>query len=182
MIGYMNSPCHLVILSPCHLVMSQPVTPVYPIFLHNLQGKLVVVVGGGQVGERKITGLLATNAHIRLISPDATAQLQALATAGQVEWLTRPYQPGDLQGAYLAFAATDQRAVNAQVAQDAHALGTLCNVADAPDEGDFHVPAVHRQSELTIAVGTGGSSPTRARQVRDQIANLLAQENGRLRD
>jgi cobalt-precorrin 5A hydrolase / precorrin-3B C17-methyltransferase len=152
----------------------KPHGAIYPIFLHNLTGKLVIVVGGGRVGERKLAGLLATGAQVRLISPQATPTLQQLAATGQIEWQARAYQPKDLTGAYLAFAATNQRPVNAEVAAEAKQLGVFCNVADAPDEGDFHLPAVHRQAELTIAVGTGGSSPTQARQVRDQIAAALA--------
>jgi cobalt-precorrin 5A hydrolase/precorrin-3B C17-methyltransferase len=146
---------------------------VYPIYLHNLRNQPVVVVGGGQVGERKIAGLLPTGAAIRVISPAVTDQVQRWATEGRVMWVARPFQPGDLQGAFLTFAATDQRTVNAQVAQEARALGILCNVADAPAEGDFHLPALHRTPDLTIAVGTGGASPTRAKQVRDQLAAAL---------
>jgi cobalt-precorrin 5A hydrolase/precorrin-3B C17-methyltransferase len=147
---------------------------VYPIFLHHLQGALAVVVGGGRVGQRKVSGLLVVGAHVRLISPTATSDLQAWATAGQIEWLARPYAPGDLQGAVLVFSATDQRLVNAQVAADARSLRILCNVADAAEEGDFHLPAVHRQAELTVAIGTGGANPTRAKTLRNQIATFLA--------
>jgi cobalt-precorrin 5A hydrolase / precorrin-3B C17-methyltransferase len=119
-------------------------------------------------------GLLAAGAQVRLVSPTATPHLQELATAGQIDWFPRPYQTGDLAGTLLAFAATNQRTVNAQVATDARSAHILCNVADAPDEGNFHVPAVHRQDDLVIAVGTGGRSPTRARRVRDLIAEWLA--------
>jgi cobalt-precorrin 5A hydrolase/precorrin-3B C17-methyltransferase len=146
---------------------------VYPIYLHHLQNQLAVVVGGGPVAERKVAGLLPTGIAIRLISPTATAAIQAWATSGRIVWRERPYEQGDLQDALLVFAATNQRAVNAQVAQDAQALKALCNVADAPAEGAFHVPAVHRQADLTIAVGTGGSNPARAREVRDFLTAAL---------
>jgi cobalt-precorrin 5A hydrolase / precorrin-3B C17-methyltransferase len=76
----------------------------------------------------------------------------------------------------LVFAATNQRAVNAQVAREAKNLGLLCNVADQPDEGNFHVPAVHRQPGLVVAVSSTGESPTRARNVRDQLAKWLKDE------
>lgn len=147
---------------------------VYPIYLHQNSSLSAVVVGGGPVGQRKVTGLLSAGARVRLVSPTATPHLQDLAAAGRIEWLPRPYQTGDLDGALLAFAATNQRPVNAQVALDARNARILCNVADAPDEGDFHVPAIHRQGDLTIAVGTGGHSPTHARRVRDLIAEWLA--------
>jgi cobalt-precorrin 5A hydrolase/precorrin-3B C17-methyltransferase len=153
--------------------VSTSVRPVYPIYLHQIQGLPVVVIGGGVVGERKVNGLLAAEAAIRLISPTATPQLQALAAAGQIHWEARPYQTGDLAGAALAFAATNDRATNAAVAQEARQTHILCNVADRPEEGDFHVPAVLRHEDLTIAVGTGGRSPSRARTVRDRIAAWL---------
>jgi cobalt-precorrin 5A hydrolase / precorrin-3B C17-methyltransferase len=146
----------------------------YPITLINLRGALVVVVGGGAVAERKVRGLLDAGAAVRLISPALTAGLHALADAGAIEWQARPYQPGDLGGARLAFAATNQRAVNAQVAGEAEALGLLCNVADDPQAGSFHLPAVHREPGLVLAVSTAGASPARAKQVRDQIAAWLA--------
>ncbi len=146
----------------------------YPITLNALHGARVLVVGGGQVAERKVRGLLAVGASVRLISPQATAQLQAWASQGQLDWEQRPYQPQDvrLDGVLplLVFAATDQRVVNAQVGHAARELGILCNVADAPDESTFHLPAVHRADGLTIAVSTGGSNPARAAQIRDQLA------------
>jgi cobalt-precorrin 5A hydrolase/precorrin-3B C17-methyltransferase len=129
------------------------------------------------VGERKVAGLLAAGANIRVVSKSATAKLIELANAGKINWVARAYQSGDLDGAELVFAATNDRAVNAQVARDAHVARILCNVADAPDEGDFHVPAVLRQDDLTIAVGTGGRSPSRARRLRDRIAAWLAGEH-----
>jgi cobalt-precorrin 5A hydrolase/precorrin-3B C17-methyltransferase len=148
--------------------------PAYPIYLHNLKNALTIVVGGGPVGERKVRGLLAAEARIRLISPTATAQLSAWAASGRLEWWARAYQPGDLQGALLVFAATNQRSVNAQVAEAATLGGALCNVADAPSEGHFHLPALYRSADLTVAVGTNGTDPRLAQQIRDQIAQLLS--------
>ena len=146
----------------------------YPITLTNLRGALVVVVGGGAVGARKLRGLLAIGAVVRLISPAVTPELRALADSGAITWHARAYQPGDLTGARLVFTATDQRAVNAQVADDAAALGLLCNVADDPRAGDFHLPAVYREPGLLVAVSTAGASPARAKRLRDQIAAWLA--------
>ena len=146
----------------------------YPITLTNLSGALVVVVGGGAVGERKLRGLLAVGAAVRLISPAATPELRGLANNGAITWYARPYRPGDQVGARQVFAATDQRSENAQVADDAAALGLLCNVADDPRAGDFHLPAVHRAPGLLVAVSTAGASPARAKRLRDQIAAWLA--------
>jgi len=152
-------------------------TPVsYPIVLMSLRDAPVVVVGGGAVGERKVRGLLAAGAAVRLISPAATEQLRAWAAAGRIAWAPREYATGDLEGARLVFAATNRRQVNAQIAGDAAARGLLCNVADAPAEGNFHLPAVYRGHGLTIAVGTDGANPARAVAVRDAIAQWLSQE------
>lgn len=159
--------------SPARAVRAEQ--PVYPINLTGLADKLAVVVGGGAVGERKVRGLLAALARVTLISPEATPQLQQWAAANEISWQPRPYQPGDLAGATLVFAATNSRAVNAKIASDAAALNLLSNIADAPDEGNFHLPAVHRQPGLTVAVSTAGASPGRAAQLRDRIAGWLSQ-------
>jgi cobalt-precorrin 5A hydrolase/precorrin-3B C17-methyltransferase len=111
-----------------------------------------------------------------LISPEATPELQAWAQAGRLEWLRRPYQAGDLAGASLVFAATNRREINHQVAAEAKELGLWCNVADRPEEGNFHVPAVHRQPGLVVSISTGGQSPTGARTIRDALAAWLANQ------
>jgi uroporphyrin-III C-methyltransferase/precorrin-2 dehydrogenase/sirohydrochlorin ferrochelatase len=148
------------------------VTNVYPVTLINLQGARVVVVGGGRVAERKIRGLLAADARVTVVSPEATSQVRAWAEEGRLTWLRRPYQSGDLADARLAFAATDVRAVNALVAQDAAGQGVWCNVADVPAEGAFHVPAVYRGEGIVVAVSTAGQDPRRAQRIRDRIAAI----------
>lgn len=154
--------------------MSNREPAVYPICLTQLGGALVVVVGGGRVAQRKVAGLLAANAMVRVISPTLTQPLMARVGRGEIDWLSRPYRSGDLEGAHLVFAATNQREINAGIGRRAEALGVLCNVADAQDEGSFHVPAVHRQSGLLVAVSSGGERPRLAKSVRDRIAHLLA--------
>lgn len=145
----------------------------YPIAL-TVAGRRCVVVGGGAVAERKARGLLAAGAAVVVVAPVATPGLRALATAGALELVARGYRPGDLAGASLAFAATDQRAVNAAVAAEARGGGILVNVADAPEEGDFHVPAVARRGRLTLAVTTAGGSPVVAGLARDRLAGGLS--------
>jgi cobalt-precorrin 5A hydrolase/precorrin-3B C17-methyltransferase len=151
-----------------------PGSDLYPITLINMARKQAVVIGGGPVGERKAAGLLQASASVRLISPEATPQLREWARAGQIEWRRQPYQPGDLAGADLVFAATNQRPVNAQVAAEAKSLGLLCNIADQPEAGNFHVPAVHRQDDLVVSVSTTQKNPKRARTIRDQIGAWLS--------
>lgn len=148
----------------------------YPIVLTQIRGARAVVVGGGPVGERKVHGLLAVGADVLLVSPAATPALQARVEGGEIEWQRRPYRPGDLEGALLALAATNRRALNARVAAEAAARGILCNVADAPAEGDFHLPAVYRGDGLLVTVSSGGESAGRSRRMRDRIAAWLKEE------
>lgn len=160
---------------------SEPSTPalvsgLYPVVFTHLADKRVVVVGGGPVGERKTRHLLAVGAAVQLISPTATPVVQHWAVDGRLVWTARSYGDGDLRGAALVFAATNVRAVNARVAQDAAALGIACNVADAPDEGTFHLPAVLRVDGLVIAVSTEAGDPTRAKALRDAIGAWLASD------
>lgn len=145
----------------------------YPIVLTKPAQLPAVVVGGGTVGERKVRSLLAAGFPVRLISPTATATLATWAAEGRLIWEQRTYQAGDLMGARLVFAATDDHAVNARIAAAAHAVSALCNVADDPTAGDFHLPAVHRSGGLTVAVSSGGAAPARAAAMRDAIAEWL---------
>jgi cobalt-precorrin 5A hydrolase/precorrin-3B C17-methyltransferase len=147
----------------------------YPVTLINPGDLSAVVIGGGAVGERKVRGLLNAGIPVRLVSPTATPRLAAWADAGLIMWIRREYEPGDLAGAWLAFAATDRREVNAQIARDAAATGILCNVVDAPEEGSFHVPAVHRSGGITIAVSSGGAAPARAVALRNALAQWLGE-------
>lgn len=168
-VGVKNTPCPPAPLPSCH--------DIYPTMLTGMTHTLALVIGGGPVGERKVQGLLAAGAQVRLVSPEATPLLQSWAASGHIEWLQRPYQAGDVAGARLVYAATNQRAVNARIAEEARERGLLCNVADQPEEGNFHVPAVHRQEGLVVAVSSTGESPVRAKQVRDNIAVWLKKAN-----
>jgi precorrin-2 dehydrogenase/sirohydrochlorin ferrochelatase len=140
----------------------------YPVTL-NIDKQLCVVVGGGRVAERKVLALLNAGAQIRVISPQLTKTLHKLASNGQIDWLARVFAPNDVAGAMLVFAATDQRQVNERVTQAAAAKGLLVNVADAPDQCSFQVPAVVRQGDLTIAISTNGKSPAFAARIRKQL-------------
>ncbi|MFZ1752172.1 MAG: bifunctional precorrin-2 dehydrogenase/sirohydrochlorin ferrochelatase [Caldilineaceae bacterium] len=148
----------------------------YPITLIHLESALAVVVGGGIVGERKVRGLLAANARIRLIAPASTPALAAWAESGQIEWIQKEYQAGDLAGAGIVFAATNVRAVNRAATVEALSRGLLVNVADAPTEGNFHAPAVHRTDEAVIAISSYAGRPGIATRLRARIAEFLVGE------
>jgi len=144
----------------------------YPILLQ-LEGRLCVVIGGGPVAIRKVRGLLAAGARVRLVAGELAVPAEELA---DVELILRPYGAGDLQGAFLAFAATDDREVNASVVLEARQQGILANVADMPAEGDFALPALVRRGNLTVAVSTAGGCPALAALLRDRLAGELGPE------
>ncbi|WP_420209174.1 precorrin-2 dehydrogenase/sirohydrochlorin ferrochelatase family protein [Candidatus Electronema sp. JC] len=135
----------------------------------NISGQLCIIVGGGKVAERKALSLLKAGAQVRLISPQLTDALHELAAARQIDWLPRCFELGDLADALLVFAATDSAAANKAAAQEAKAAGKLINVADAPELCSFHVPAVVRQGDLSIAVSTNGKSPALAARIRKEL-------------
>lgn len=138
-----------------------------------MDGKLAIVVGGGPVGTRKAQGVLAAGGRVKLISLDAVEALELLAVAGDIDWEKRGFDAGDLAGADLVFAATNVREINAAVAVEAQKRGILCNVADAPGEGDFHSAAVVRQDGLVIGVNNVDRNPKRAVKVKAAISVLL---------
>jgi precorrin-2 dehydrogenase/sirohydrochlorin ferrochelatase len=147
----------------------------FPI-LFDVDGRLVVVVGGGRVAERRARELLAAGAVVRVVSPEVGAGLAGLAATGALTVEPRPYRHGDLAGAALAVAATDDPAVNRRVAADGRDSGVLVNRADAPDEGGFSVPAVLRRGDLTVAVATAGRAPGLAGAVRRRLEGEFGPE------
>src|SRR5579883_409655 len=150
-------------------------TAYYPVCL-DLRGRPCVVIGGGSVAARKVEGLLACGARVTVVAPALTPALQALLDAGRIAVRPRPYADGDLAGAALAIAATDERDVNARVAAEARARGVWLNAADDPERCDVILPAVIRRGDLPIAISTCGRSPALARRVREDLERLLPPE------
>jgi precorrin-2 dehydrogenase/sirohydrochlorin ferrochelatase len=148
----------------------------YPICV-DMAGRACLVVGGGIVAERKVTGLLESGARVTVVSPALTARLEAWAHEGQIRVIRRGYETGDLADQSLVFIATDDGEVNATVAADARAAGVLINAADDPAHCDFIIPAVLTRGALTVAVSTGGASPALSRAVRDELETHLDRED-----
>jgi siroheme synthase-like protein len=151
----------------------------FPLFVE-LGGRPCVVLGGGAVAERKVAGLLEAGAVVTVVSPTLTPALAELVSAGRVVHIERGYAYGDLAGASLAFAATDDGAINAAVAHEGRARGVWVNAADDPAHCDAILPAVVRRGAITIAVGTGGASPALARAVRERVELALPEAYGAL--
>jgi precorrin-2 dehydrogenase/sirohydrochlorin ferrochelatase len=146
----------------------------------DLGGAKCLVVGGGKVAERKVESLLECGAHVRVVSPAVSPEIEALAARGTVEWLAKEFQPDDAQGAWLVVAATDDAVVNEKVAREAQARGALINVVDCAPLSNFIVPSVLRRGDLTIAVSTAGASPAMAQHIRKELESNYGAEYARV--
>lgn len=146
----------------------------------DVRGRRCTVIGGGKVALQKVRVLLRTETAVQVISPDLVAELAELHRNGEIEWVRRGYQPGDLAGAFIAFACTGVGEVDAAVARAAAACGILLNAATRPfgADGNVVMPAVHRSGGLQIAVSTEGQSPTLARILRDRLAGQFGPQYG----
>jgi siroheme synthase-like protein len=153
--------------------------PVYMAALR-LAARPCVVVGGGEVGLEKVEGLLACGAAVRLIAPQAHAELRRLADEGSILWQQRDYARGDLDDTFLVIATTDDSEVNIGVWQDAEERGMLVNVADVPPLCNFILPAIVRSGPLAIAVSTAGASPALAKRMKREIGELFGDDYARL--
>ena len=143
-------------------------TSLFPMFM-KLDGRQILVVGAGKVGEPKIAGLLETGARIRVVAMEATPAVREWAKTGRIELDLRPFTSSDLDGAFLAVVATSSRSLNERIYRDAQIRRVLCNVVDVPDLCDFFYPSVVRRGDLQIAVSTAGQSPSLAQKIRQQL-------------
>jgi precorrin-2 dehydrogenase len=151
----------------------------FPAFL-DLRGRRCLVVGGGEIGERKTRALLDCGARVTIVSPSLTPGLAALAASGRLVHRARPFLRSDPRGCALAVAATGDPGVDRVVAAAARRWRALVNVVDRPAHCDFIVPSVLRRGELQIAVSTGGRSPAIAREIRRRLERLFGPEYGEL--
>ena len=146
----------------------------FPIFV-KLEGRQVLVVGGGPIAESKLTGLMTAGAHVTLVAPEATPAIAALAEQGAVSWHRRIFHPDDLEGAALVIAAVP-RDVAESVYAHAHRRGILVNSVDDPDNCDFYYPAVVSRGDFQIAISTAGHSPALAQRVRIELERQFGPE------
>jgi len=130
------------------------------------------------VAERKVRGVLKAEGRPRVISPEVTKGIRRLRERGLVEVIERDYRQGDLEGAYLAFAATDDKEINERVRLESVRRRIPLNVADEPGECDFIVPSMVRKGPVTVAVSTGGLAPTAAKRLKAEIAQALGADYG----
>ncbi|MBV8431733.1 MAG: bifunctional precorrin-2 dehydrogenase/sirohydrochlorin ferrochelatase [Solirubrobacterales bacterium] len=149
-------------------------TPFYIACLR-LTGRRCVVIGGGEVGLEKVEGLLACDGEVTLIAPAAHPELVQLALEGSIRWEQREYETGDLEGALIAIAATDDTDLNIRVFDEAEGRSMLVNVVDVPPLCNFILPAIVRTGPLAVAISTAGASPALAKRMKREINELFGE-------
>jgi precorrin-2 dehydrogenase / sirohydrochlorin ferrochelatase len=150
-----------------------------------LDGKRCLVVGGGEVGERKAEALLETGAELILVSPIVTESIASWEAAGRLRVLRRAYNSKDVTGMFLVIAATDRADVNDQVYRDivesegaSPRMCVLYDIVDQPERSSFIMPAVVRRGDLVLTVSTSGAGPSVAKHIREQLAADYGPEYG----
>ena len=154
-------------------------TPCYVACL-KLRGRSCLVVGAGDVALEKVEGLLACDAPITILAPEAQDDLKALAAEGSIEWIQREYEPSDLEGRFMVIAATNDSEVNIGIYNDAEKRAMLANVVDVPPLCNFILPAIVRTGPLAIAISTAGASPALAKRMKREISELFGEEYAQL--
>jgi precorrin-2 dehydrogenase/sirohydrochlorin ferrochelatase len=149
-------------------------TPFYIACLR-LTGRRCLVVGGGEIGLEKVEGLLACDADVTLVAPEAGEALAGLAAEGSIRWEPREYRSTDLDGCLIAIAATDDTDVNIRVFHDAESRAMLVNVVDVPPLCNFILPAIVRTGPLAVAISTAGASPALAKRMKREIGEMFGE-------
>jgi siroheme synthase-like protein len=147
----------------------------YPAFL-DVGGRRCVVIGGGRVGEDKVRKLLECGAEVIVISPQVSEGVGELADSRKITWLPRAYEPGDLKGAFIAIAATNEHKINQQIANEARQQKALLNVVDTPHLCTFIAPSIAQRGAVVVATSTGGASPALARKFREELSRSRLME------
>jgi siroheme synthase-like protein len=147
----------------------------FPIFV-KLEGRLVVVIGGGSIAEAKIPGILSAGARLRLVAPVIKPQIAEWVRFGKIDWLPRDFASADLDGALVVIAATSAPGVNEAVFREAEKRGILCNAVDDIEKCHFYYGAVVQRGDLQIAISTNGKSPALAQRLRQELETQFGPE------
>lgn len=147
----------------------------YPVSL-DMTNKRCVVVGGGDIAERKVERLLECGAQVTVVSKSLTPVLKARKKTGQMDHIDRDYEDQALDGAFMVIGATDRNDVNERISKDAMARGLLVNIVDDPDRCNFILPSLVQQGDLSIAISTGGKSPALAKKLRKELEKQYGPE------
>ncbi len=140
----------------------------YPAFI-DVRGRDCVVIGGGDLGEEKVVKLLECEASVVVVSSEVTDRVRELASSGDVEWVRRDYEYGDLERAFIAIANTGDAEMDSRIYEEAEERNVILNVVDVTHLCTFIAPSVARRGEVTVATSTGGASPALARTFREKL-------------
>jgi precorrin-2 dehydrogenase/sirohydrochlorin ferrochelatase len=147
----------------------------FPMFL-KLSARPCLVVGAGTVAESKIASLMEASARVRVVAPEATAQVRSWSQLNTIEWRKRAFEPGDLDCMFLVVAATSSTELHERIFAEAIRRGVLCNIVDVPPLCDFYYPSVVQRGPLQIAISTAGLSPALAQRLRKQLEDQFGPE------
>jgi precorrin-2 dehydrogenase/sirohydrochlorin ferrochelatase len=155
--------------------------PWYPIFI-DVEDHDVVIIGGGEVCARKAETMMRYGARVTIVSPQFTDEIESWGRDGKLALRRKRYESGDLDGASIVIASTDDTRVNEQVAADARARKVPVNVVDVTPLCEFIVPAIIEKGSVTIAVSTGGKSPALARTLKEDLQRQIGPEYAEVND
>jgi precorrin-2 dehydrogenase len=147
----------------------------FPAFL-KLHSRRVLVVGGGSIAAQKIPGLLEAGAHVHVVSPNLAPQLAEWVRNRQIDWSPKPFEPNDVDGAFLVIAATSLRDLNANVYRESDRRNILCNAVDDIDHCHFYYGSIVQRGDLQIAISTNGKSPALAQRLRKELEQQFGPE------
>jgi len=147
----------------------------YPVNL-DIRNRNCLVVGGGDVGTRKVMTLLDCGAMVIVVSPAVTEKIEELSNKGLIKLEKRGFKPTDLDQMFLVIGATDNPELNRQIHAGAERLGMLCNIADRPEVCNFILPAIVNRGDLIIAISTSGKSPAFAKKMRKDLEKKFGTE------
>lgn len=147
----------------------------YPVHL-NISGMRCVVVGGGEVAERKVARLLECGADVVLVGKTITQKLEAMKREGRIDHIPDDYRSDYIEGAFLVIGATDRDEINEEIYLDSKERNVLVNIVDDPERCQFIVPSQVRRGDLLISISTGGKSPALARRLRENLEGKYGHE------
>ncbi|HBH86157.1 MAG TPA: siroheme synthase [Syntrophaceae bacterium] len=147
----------------------------YPVYL-DITNKRCIVVGGGDVAERKAERLLSFGARVTVIGKTLTPLLETMKRDGRIEHINADYDGAFISDAIMVIGATNREDINAQISRDGKHKGILVNIVDDPGRCDFILPSIMQQGDLSIAISTGGKSPALAKKLREDLETLYGPE------
>ena len=149
--------------------------PYFPLYV-DLSGKDILFVGGGHIAARRIGVLQPFVESMTVVAPEAEGSIMELTESGEVNWITREFEEGDLEGRDIVFAATDDKALNAEIAAMCREKGITVNASSEKELCDFYFPGIVRQGNTVIGVNASGEDHSKAKKVRERIQEILTEE------